>query len=131
MLIYLDTVIVIYAIEGAPAFKACAVARLAAANATGDSIASSDLTRLECWVLPLRNNDPVLQTDYSQFLDKTKVLAMPPSVFDRAALIRAKHNYGVLDSLHLAAAIIGNCGLFLTNDARLSGFSNIKIEMLP
>ena len=48
MLIYLDTVIVIYTIEGAPAFQARAVARLAAANAAGDSIATSDLTRLEC-----------------------------------------------------------------------------------
>jgi predicted nucleic acid-binding protein len=131
MLIYLDTVIVIYTIEGVPAFQARAVERLAAANAAGDSLATSDLTRLECLVQPLRSNNPVLQADYSQFLGKTKVLPLPPAVYDRAARIRANHNYRVSDSLHLAAAVVGNCDLFLTNDGRLAGFPDIRVEILP
>lgn len=43
MLIYLDTVICIYTVEGPPTFQARAVARLAAMKAGGDSPAISDL----------------------------------------------------------------------------------------
>jgi uncharacterized protein len=131
MLIYLDSVVVIYAVEGAPAFRARAIARLAAAKSAGDEIATSDLTRLECLVQPIRNNDVALQQDYSRFLSTTTVLPLPYTVYDRAALIRAVHNYSIADSLHLAAAILENCGRFSTNDARLLGFPDIDIEILP
>ena len=130
MLYYLDTVIVIYAIEGAPAFQARANARLAAANAAGDNVATSDLTRLECLVQPLRNNNVVLQSDYAQFLDKTKVLPLTPAVYDKAAQIRAAHKYPLADSLHLAAAMLGQCDRFLTNDVRLASFHGITVEIL-
>ncbi len=35
------------------------------------------------------------------------------------------------DALQLAAAVEGGCGLFLTNDRRLSGFPDIPVEVLP
>jgi hypothetical protein len=38
MLVYLDTVICIYAVEGAPPFQARAGARLAAMQAAGDDL---------------------------------------------------------------------------------------------
>ena len=45
MLIYLDTAIVIYAIEGGLPFRNRALARLATAQTLGDTLATSDLTR--------------------------------------------------------------------------------------
>jgi uncharacterized protein len=131
MLIYLDSVIVIYAVEGVPAFRARAIARLAAAESAGDDVATSDLTRLECLIQPLRNNDMALQQEYLRFLGSTTVLPLPPSVYDRAALIRAVHKYPIADSLHLATSIVGNSTRFLTNDVRLSGFPDIDIKILP
>ena len=59
MLIYLDSVICIYAVEGAPSFQARAKARLAAMQAAADHPAISDLTWLECRVKPIRLNDAV------------------------------------------------------------------------
>lgn len=56
---------------------------------------------------------------------------MPTTVFERACHIRAVHNYKLGDALHLAAAIEGGCGLFLTNDQRLRGFPDIAVEVLP
>jgi len=35
------------------------------------------------------------------------------------------------DSLHLAAAVESGCDRFLTNDARLSAFTAIPVEVLP
>jgi predicted nucleic acid-binding protein len=131
MLIYLDTVIVIYRIDGDPAFKARVAARLNAANAARDSLATSDLTRLECLIQPLRTKDVALQSAFVRFLASTAVLSLSPTVCDRAAQIRAVHNYSVADALHLAAATLGNCDRFLTNDAALARFPDIAVEMLP
>jgi predicted nucleic acid-binding protein len=56
---------------------------------------------------------------------------MPTAVYERACRIRAVHNYKLADALHLAAAVEGGCGLFLTNDHRLSSFPDITVEVLP
>ena len=54
MLVYLDSVICIYAIEGTPSFQARARARLATMRAAAEQPAISDLTWLECRVKPVR-----------------------------------------------------------------------------
>ena len=131
MLIYLDTVIIIYAIEGKAPFKARAMNRLAAAKAAGDDLATSHLTRGECLVKPVRTSDQLLVADYLMFLSQTVVVDHPAKVFDRMAQIRAGTNFKIPDALHLATAIESNCALFLTNDNRLAGFSGIKIDILP
>ena len=134
MLIYLDSVIVIYRIDGDPRcqVKTRATARLNAANAAGDTLATSDLTRLECLIQPLRKSDAALQSAFMRFLATTTVLGLLPSgVYDTAAEIRAKHRYSTTDSLHLAVAKSGGCDLFLTNDRRLAGFPDIAVEILP
>lgn len=131
MLIYLDSVIVIYAIDGDPAFMARATARLGAAMVAGDAFATSDLTRIECLVQPLRAKDVGLQSTFLRYLSGTRVLGLSPAVCDRAAEIRAGYGYSLADALHLAAAAAGNCDRFLTNDAALAGFPDIAVEILP
>ncbi len=133
MRLYLDTVICVYAVEGTPPFQARARARLAAMRAAGDAPAISDLTWLECRVRPIRLGDAAGLADMESFLTASDVVRvpMPGAVHERACRIRALHNYGLADSLHLAAAVEGGCGLFLTNDHRLSGFTDIPVEILP
>ena len=58
-------------------------------------------------------------------------LVVPTAAYDRACRIRATHNFKLADALHLAAAVEGGCGLFLTNDHRLSTFPDIPVEVLP
>jgi len=132
MLIYLDSVICIYAVEGAPSFQARARARLAAMRAAGDHPAISDLTWLECRVKPIRLGDPVALADMEAFLTASDVvrLPLPTAVYDRASQIRAIHNHRLADAMHLAASVEGGCGVFLTNDHRLSGFPDIPVEVL-
>jgi predicted nucleic acid-binding protein len=132
MLIYLDSVICIYAVEGAPLFQARARMRLTTMQAAGDKPAISDLTWLECRVKPIRLRDAVAQADMEAFLTGSDVVRvpMPTAVYERACRIRAVHNYRLGDVLHLAAAIEGGCGSFLTNDHRLSGFPDIPMDVL-
>jgi predicted nucleic acid-binding protein len=133
MLVYLDSVICIYAVDGPLPFQARARARLATMRAAGDQPSISDLTWLECRVKPIRLGDAVALADMEAFLTGSDVVRvpMPTPVYERACRIRAVHNCKLADALHLAAAIEGGCGLFLTNDHRLRGFPEITVEVLP
>lgn len=133
MLIYLDTVLCIYAVEGASTFQARALARLISLRSNGDQPAISDLTWLECRVKPIRLGDTIALADMEAFLKASDVVRvpLPQAIYDRACRIRAAHKINLADALHLAAAIESGCGLFLTNDHRLSHFSDIPIEVLP
>jgi predicted nucleic acid-binding protein len=129
MLVYLDSVICIYAVEGAASFQARARARLASMKVTTDQPAISDLTWLECRVKPIRLGDAVSLADMEAFLTGTDVVKVPldTAVYERACRIRAIHNFKLGDALHLAAAIECGCGMFLTNDHRLSNFPDIPV----
>jgi len=133
MLVYLDTVVCIYAVEGSPSFQARARARLATMRAAADQPAVSDLTWLEARVKPIRLADPVALAEMEAFLTASDVVRvpMPTAVYERACRIRAGYNYRLADALHLAAATEGGCGAFLTNDLRLSAFPDISVEVLP
>jgi predicted nucleic acid-binding protein len=133
MLVYLDTVICIYAVEGAPSFQTRERARLATMRAAGDQPAISDLTWPECRVKPIRLGDAVALADMEAFLTASDVVRvpMPKAAYERACRIRAVHNYKLADALHLAAAVESGCGLFLTNDHRVSSFPDLPVEVLP
>src|SRR5207245_3447503 len=99
MLAYLDSVICIYAVEGAPSFQARARARLAAMRSAGDQPAISDLTWLECRMKPIRLGDAVALADMEAFLTGSDVvrLSMPTALCERACRIRAGHHDKLAD----------------------------------
>jgi len=133
LLIYFDSVIIIYLLDNIGLFNVRAVARLAALQAAGDRVAVSHLTRLECRVKPIKSGDAAKLADFDAFFTRPDVGLAPitPAVFDRATDIRATHNYKLADALHLAAAVENGCNRFLTNDARLAAFTDITVEVLP
>ncbi len=130
MIVYLDTNIVIYSVEHNPVFSPKARNRLAAARVAGDVLMISDLTRMECLVGPLRKGDAIVEGDYHAFFTVTNVVAITAGVCDRAARIRATHNFKPMDSLQLAAAVEHGANVFLTADARLSSFTGLTVEIL-
>ena len=132
MLVYLDAVICIYFVEGAQPFKARADARMAQLKAAGDRPAVSDLTWLECRVGPLALGDGKTLADMEAFLNGADVtrVPMPFAVYDRASRLRAAHRFKLGDALHLTAAVEAGCGVFLTNDKRLSACPDIPVEVL-
>lgn len=138
MLVYLDTNIVIYAIEGQAPLRQRALNHLQSLQTSGFSFAISDLVRLECLIKPLAAHDGALLLDYQAFFT-SDVTSLPirPAVFDRAASIRAMHRYAtskrysVADSLHLSTAVEARCDLFLTHDHRLAGYQWISVQVLP
>lgn len=118
MIVYLDTNIVIYAVEGHPTFGPQARVRLASAQAAGDTLMMSDLTRMECLVGPLRSGNTALEAQFRAFFAASgvQIVSITAAVCERAAQIRAATGFKPMDSLHLAAAVEHGAGVFLTND---------------
>jgi hypothetical protein len=54
VLIYCDSMILMYLLDAVGPFNVRAVARIGALRAAGDTAAFSDLTRLECRIKPIR-----------------------------------------------------------------------------
>ncbi len=133
MSVYLDTNIVIYAVENPPGFGSRATTHLATIRSQGDSFMVSDLTRMECLVGPLKLGDRALEAQFRAFFAAAgiQVVAITAAVCDRAASHRATLGLKPLDALHLAAAVEHGANTFLTNDTRLSGFTGLKVDVLP
>ena len=132
MTLFLDTNIVIYVVEGNPIFAPKAVLRLAAAQAAGDPFMISDLTRMECLVGPLKSNSAAVEASFHAFFARSdvQVVAITAAVCDRAARIRAAHNFKPMDALQLASAVEHGANVFLTGDARLGSFPGLTVEIL-
>jgi predicted nucleic acid-binding protein len=133
MLIYCDSVVLIYLLDYMGPFQVRARTRIRALESAGDTIAISDLTRLECRVKPLRTADTASLAQFDSFFahPDVRVVSLTTAAYDRATLLRATYNFKLADALHLAAAFEAGCDRFLTNDARLSRCPDITIEVLP
>jgi predicted nucleic acid-binding protein len=132
MILFLDTNIVIYAVENPPIHGPKANARLATARTAGDVFMISDLVRMEVLVGPLKHGDTTLEADYGAFFTASgmTVVGITAAVCDLAARIRATHNFKSMDALQLAAAVVHGADVFLTADARLSSFTSLTVEIL-
>jgi predicted nucleic acid-binding protein len=77
-------------------------------------------------------DDKVKLAGFDAFFARPDVQRAPltTAVYDRATVLRARHNFKLADSLHLAAAIEGGCDRLLTNDYRLSRCTDIAVEVL-
>ncbi len=117
-MIYLDSCIVIYAVEDDGARGMRVRERLAA---SGDEIvAVSGLVTMECLVGPLRAGDLGLRDHYERALRNFERLPVGEAQFIRAAELRAQHGLGTPDALHLAIAQSHGCDELWTNDTRLA-----------
>lgn len=132
MLVYLDTNVVIYLVEGTPRLGDLARVRLAELKAGGHVLTVSHLVRMEARIGALKSRDDLLLAEYDLLFREggLHLTEITGSVFDTAARIRAEGGYATPDALHLAAAVGGGCEAFLTNDGRLQGFEELKVEVL-
>jgi predicted nucleic acid-binding protein len=133
MLIYCDSAILIYLVDGKEPYRSRAQRRLATLFSANDHVATSHLVRLECRVHPIRRGDATTVQRFDQFftLPDEIVLPIEESTFDQATEISARWNFRSIDPMHLAAAVEGRCDAFLTNDLRLARYPVIPIELLP
>ena len=132
MILFLDTNVVIYVVEGNPVFGPKVAQRLATAQTGGDSFMVSDLTRMEALVGPLKTKNGTVEASFHAFFARpaVRVEGITAAVCDRAARIRATHHFKPMDALQLAAAVEHGANVFLTADARLHSFTGLTVEIL-
>ena len=117
-MIYLDSCLVIYAVEDDSSSGDMVRQRLADGGATMGVV--SPLVTMECLVGPLKNDDFVLHDQYVRALDLFARAPLGEEQFVRAAMIRARYGLKAMDALHLAAAQMHGCKALWTSDARLA-----------
>ena len=128
MRLYLDTAPVIYVVEQVPDFSQQILHYIQKPDI---ELVVSDLTWMECRVKPLTENNETLLADYDKFFSQSviEIVELSRRVLERAAHIRSQYNIKTPDAIHLGAAIISKCDIFLTNDRRLERFKDIHITV--
>ena len=126
MRIYLDAAPMIYLVENVEPFKTALVQQLSRQDV---ELVTSDLSRLECRVKPIRVGNQLLIDAYEQFFREaiSQTIPLSAEVIDLATDIRAQFSFATPDAIHLAAPIWANCDQFLTNDHRLQRFDRIQV----
>src|SRR5215475_5377849 len=126
---YLDSAPIIYLVEQVRPYATAVRGKL---SAQGLTIITSELTRLECRVKPIRNGDTALLQDFDDYFTNSivEIIPLTRDVIDRATEIRAQFNFKTPDSIQLAAAVVSNSDVFLTNDHRLNRFTGIAVEVI-
>ncbi|WP_337005344.1 MULTISPECIES: type II toxin-antitoxin system VapC family toxin [unclassified Microbacterium] len=120
-MIYLDSCILIYAIEdGGP--RGIAVRN--ALREVDVAVSSSPLALQECLVGPLKGRNVELRDRYLDAFDRIEQIALDTRAFVRAAELRADFGLKTPDALHLAAAQLAGCTELWTNDKRFLAASH-------
>lgn len=120
-MIYVDSCLVIYAVERDDAIGDRARSALASAETT---LATSPLVMLESLVKPMRDADAEAQSTMWSAFDALELLPIEPDAYLDAALLRARfRRLQTADALHLAVARQAGCTAFWTNDSRLAAAS--------
>lgn len=130
-LAYLDSCMIIYALEDDPRFGAAARSALAALKQQRLQPVISALVRLECLVHPMAQKQSEQLHRYHGFLQLFPQLPIQDSTFDLATELRAEHGLRTPDALHLATALSHGCQSLITNDQRFTrATSTLEIRCL-
>lgn len=80
----------------------------------------------------MRDGNSTLLDEFDRFFNESvsDVLALSREVVDRATEIRARYAFKTPDAIHLAAAALSSCEMFLTNDLRLDRFTELPVVAL-
>jgi len=120
--VYFDACVAIYLVEQNQTFAPLIKTRLMKQAQTNEVVVRiSNLTEMECMVMPLRKRDQPLLDKFHRWFEEVDVLTLERDVFRQAAQLRADFTkLKTPDAIHLATALHYGCDEFWTNDERLN-----------
>ncbi|MCB9384462.1 MAG: PIN domain-containing protein [Bryobacterales bacterium] len=121
-LVFWDTNLFVYLIEGNPEFLPRVVGIWQNMRRRGDQLCTSSLTMGEALVAPIKAGNLELANAYrSRFLSsRIRVLDFDKHASEHYARVRASTNVSRADAMQLACAAQAGVDLFLTNDKHLA-----------
>jgi predicted nucleic acid-binding protein len=129
----LDTQIFIYFIEEDDRFLPL-VKPLFEAVDRGELVGvTSGLTLMEVLVVPYRSGNSALADRYESLLTTSRGLRfveVDRRLLKAAAQLRATFKFKPPDAIQVAAALVGDCKWFLTNDRRIPAVPSLKFLQL-
>ena len=126
MRLYLDSSVIIYSVEGSAEARDAVIEWIQEAEGAGQLV-TSQLSRLECRVKPLRERDDLLLARFDNLFASPglELRHIDAEIIDRATDIRARHGFRTPDAIHLATAVAAECDTFLTGDRTLVRFEDL------
>jgi predicted nucleic acid-binding protein len=88
----------------------------------------SAVTLAECLVFPIKRGLTDLEQAFEDVVNSERVefITTDREIAKLTAIIRAKYNFQLPDSIQIATAIASNCDAFLTNDVALKKVTEIR-----
>lgn len=131
--VFVDSQVLIYFIEDNEKLGGAAAKIFESAFDNQWEIVISTFTVSESLIIPMRKNRTDVLNKFGDFINHFPALKIVYPTYSTsflAAKIRAKHNFGLIDSYQLALAVESDCKTFLTNDSTLRSFPDLKIALL-
>ena len=131
-IVYVDANSIIYTVEKRPVYGPLLQPLWTAAQAKTFEVISSEISLLECLVVPLRRGDMALIGDYDRALLGTEMSLVPitQSILRDAAKLRATTSLKTPDAIHAATSLQAGSALFVTNDGRFRGVAGLNAMIL-
>lgn len=128
--IAIDAQIIIYSVERHVVYWPKLESMWDEAAAGNLKLISSELSVLECLIIPERRRDAVLLAEFSHTFSSPHDLTLAPidrTTLRQAAQLRAKYQWlKSPDSIHISTAIQTAADVFLTNDVALLRISEVR-----
>lgn len=131
--LYFDTAPLIYYIERNKRYFEPMDAIVEHIESHSLTCVSAVITLTEVLVHPIREGAEDVEQKYRDILTQNAILQLMPvtiQVAELAARLRVNYNLRTPDALHMAAAIVSGCGVFLTNDKDLKRVENVRVLVL-
>jgi predicted nucleic acid-binding protein len=125
--LFLDTAPVIYFVEQNPEFIDRVEPIFARLDLDIIGVVSA-VTLAECLVFPIKRGLTDLEQAFEDVVNSERVefITTDREIAKLTAIIRAKYNFQLPDSIQIATAIASNCDAFLTNDVALKKVTEIR-----
>jgi predicted nucleic acid-binding protein len=131
--LYVDANIFIYFVEGDGAERETVTALFVEAAEWDVQLVTGEISIAECLRGALKHGDEAAASAYRHLLsnsDITELVTADPVLYEYAALAGYTFSLKLIDAIHVASAVIGDCDGLLTNDKGIRGPEILKIIQL-
>lgn len=131
--VYLDSNVLIYAVERVAPFVGVAALLVRAVLDGRQQAVTSELTLAECLVGPAKSGDVRAAERFESLLQSRASLAVVPvsrDILREAARLRSVSRLKLPDAIHAATARQLGCDVFLTNDTGIGAVPGVEVVRL-